>query len=83
MRTDILNRVYNNENGNIYNEIIKNEFIYEFLVVEYQVMNAGIITNTYFTNDLPDDISDQSIIFYVEELSERTDLKKIIESEVA
>ena len=77
----ILRDVYLNEDATIYNQIIENEFIYEYLIVEYWVMNAGVVTNTYFTNDLPDDMNDQVIIFNVEELNQVNDLKSIIEGE--
>ncbi len=80
MRTEILHTVYDQENGSIYNEILENEFIKEFLVVEYFVTNAMIHTETYFTNDLSGEINDQSIIFYVEELAQDPDLKEMIEN---
>ena len=79
MNTEILHTVYENENGNIYNEIIENEFIKEFLVVEYYVTNTMIITECFFTNDL-DVYNDQSIIFNVEELAQDTELKSMIEN---
>ncbi len=79
MRKEILHEVYKNENGNIYNEIIENEFIKEFLVVEYYVTNTMIVTECFFTNDL-ECYNDQSIIFYVEELAQDENLKEIIEN---
>ncbi len=81
MREEILHTVYEYENGNIYNEIIENEFIKEFLIVEFTVTNTMIITNTFFTNDLTEEeMSDQNVIFYVEELTQNPDLKSIIEN---
>ena len=76
---DILNTVYKQENGKIYNEIIENEFIYEYLVIEYMVSNTWLHTETYFANDLEESY-DQHIIFRVEELAQMTDLKEIIEN---
>lgn len=78
----ILADVYTNENGRIYNEIIENEFIEAYLIVEYSVCNAGVITNSYFANDLPEEMADQSIIFDVEELANIEGLKNIIENSI-
>ena len=79
---DILHTVYEQENGYIYNEIVENEFIKEYLVIEYFVTNNSIVTECFFTNDL-DVYNDQSIIFNVEELNNISNLKEIIEREVA
>jgi len=79
MRTEILHTVYDQENGSIYNEILENEFIKEFLVVEYCVTNTMIATECFFTNDL-ECYNDQSIIFSVEELAQDPDLKEMIEN---
>ncbi len=81
---NILNDVYQTEDGTIYNQIINNEFIYEYLVIEYTICNAGVITNSFFTNDLEDqNYDDGSMILNVEELNQITDLKEIIEERVA
>ena len=74
----ILHTVYERENGSIYNEIIENEFTEEYLVVEYMAGNSWIYTDSYFTNDLDDERSDQSIIFSVEELAQIPNLKSIV-----
>ena len=76
---EILHTVYKQENGKIYSEIIENEFIEEYLVVEVMVTNAFIHTETYFTNDLEESY-DQHIIFSVEELNQIEDLRTIIEN---
>ena len=77
---EILHTVHEQENAYIYNEILRNEFLYEYLVVEYFVTNTAIVTNSYFTNDLDHERSDQSIIFLVEELSQNSELKSIIDN---
>ena len=76
---EILHTVYKNENGYIYNEIVENEFIHEYLVIEFMVTNTFIHTETYFTNDLEESY-DQHLIFNVEELNRVDDLKEIIEN---
>ncbi len=76
----ILSDIYTTEDATIYNQIVANEFIYEYMVIEVSVCNAGIATNTFFTNDLIDDnYDDGSMIFNVEELNQIEDLKSIIE----
>ena len=79
MNTEILHTVYNQENEKIYNEILENEFMYEYLVIETLVTNSFIHTETYFTNDLEESY-DQHIIFSVEELAQDPDLKEMIEN---
>ena len=78
----ILHTVYEQENGSIYNEIVENEFIEEYLVVEYMAGNSWVHTDSYFTNDLDDERSDQSIIFSVEELAQIPNLKSIVEGDL-
>ena len=78
-KLEILHTVYEQENGSIYNEILRNEFIEEYLVVEFTAGNSWIHTDSYFTNDLDEERSDQSIIFNVEELAQTPHLKLIIE----
>ena len=53
-----------------------------YLVVEYMAGNSWIHTDSYFTNDLDDERSDQSIIFSVEELAQIPNLKSIVEGDL-
>ena len=77
---NILRDVYQTENGYIYNEIVANEFTYEYLVIEPFITNAGVITNSYFTNDIDwDNLSEESMVLNVEELNQIDNLKSFIE----
>jgi len=78
----ILHTVYEQENGHIYHEILENEFIHEYLVIEFEAGNSWIYTESHFTNDLENEISDQSVIFSVEELAQIPHLDKIVEGDL-
>ncbi len=66
---NLIEEIYTNHDSQIYSDIIKNEFINSFLVIEYAVFNAGIaITNWVFTEDVEDNLEEPFEIFSVEEL---------------
>ncbi len=66
---NLIEYIYINHDSRIYSDIIKNEFVNAYLVVEYAVFNAGItITDWYFTEDIDDSLLEPFEIFNVEEL---------------
>jgi len=55
----------------IWEKIVANEFVHEYLVVDYQVFNTGVVIIGYsFTNDLPEDLAPDTAAFLVTELNQ-------------
>jgi len=66
---NLIEDIYINHDSQIYSDIIKNEFVNAFLVIEYAVFNAGVtITDWSFTEDIDDSLLEPFEIFSVEEL---------------